>query len=109
MLRHQVFALVLGLAVFNGIFSPFVYLIAAYSLVWAPPWLPNEPSITFYFSSLIVATTTLLASGVPAALVERAVPASREAPGPNWIWALVALVLCFPALVRILLMSGAVQ
>ena len=43
------------------------------------------------------------------ALVERAVPASREAPGPNWVWALVALVLCFPALVRVLLISGAVQ
>lgn len=109
MLRHQVFALVLGLSVFNGIFSPFVHLIAAYSLVWAPPWLPTDPSVTFYFSSLIVATTTLLVSGIPAALIERAIPASREAPGPNWIWALVAFVLCFPALIRILLMSGAVQ
>jgi heme/copper-type cytochrome/quinol oxidase subunit 3 len=109
MLRHQVFALVLGLAVFNGIFSPLVHLVAAYSLVWAPPWLPNDPSVTFYFASLIVATTTLLVSGLPAALIERAFPASREAPGPNWVWAFVALVLCFPAMVRVLLMSGAVQ
>ncbi len=109
MLRHQVFALVLGLAVFNGIFSPLVHLVAAYSLIWAPTWLPNDPSVTFYFASLMVATTTLLLSGVPAALIERAFPASREAPGPNWVWALVALVLCFPALVRVLLISGAVQ
>lgn len=109
MVKHQVFALVLGLAVFNGIFSPLVHLVAAYSLIWAPPWLPNDPSVTFYFASLIVATTTLLLSGVPAALIERAFPASREAPGPNWVWALVALVLCFPALVRVLLISGAVQ
>jgi hypothetical protein len=65
--------------------------------------------VTFYFASLIVATTTLLVSGVPAALIERTVPASREAPGPNWVWALVALVLCFPAQVRVLLISGAVQ
>jgi hypothetical protein len=109
MLRHQVFALVLGLAVFNGIFSPLVHLVAAYSLIWAPPWLPNDPSVTFYFASLIVATTTLLLSGAPAALIVRGFPASREAPGPNWVWALVALVLCFPALVRVLLISGAVQ
>ncbi|TAJ97979.1 MAG: hypothetical protein EPO10_00565 [Reyranella sp.] len=109
MLRHQVFALVLGLAVFNGIFSPLVHLVAAYSLIWAPPWLPDDPGVTFYFASLIVATTTLLVSGVPAALIERAFPAAREAPGPNWVWALVALVLCIPALVRVLLMSGAVQ
>lgn len=109
MLRHQVFALVLGLAVFNGIFSPLVHLVAAYGLIWAPPWLSTDPSVTFYFSSLIVATTTLLVSGIPAALIERAVPSSCEAPGPNWIWAMVALVLCFPALIRVLLMSGAVQ
>ena len=109
MLRHQVFALVLGLAVFNGIFSPLVHLVAVYSLIWAPPWLPSDTSVVFYFASLIVATTTLLVSGVPAALIERAVPASREAPGPNWVWALVALVLCFPALVRVLLISGAVK
>ena len=109
MLRHQVFALVLGLAVFNGFFSPLVHLVAVYSLIWAPPWLPSDPSVVFYFASLIVATTTLLVSGVPAALIERAVPASREAPGPNWVWALVALVLCFPALVRVLLISGAVK
>ena len=75
MVKHQVFALVLGLAVFNGIFSPLVQLVAAYSFMWAPPWLP----------------------------------ASREAPGPNWIWALVCLVLCFPAFIRLLLMSGVAQ
>ncbi len=48
MVKHQVFALVLGLAVFNGIFSPLVQLVAAYSFLWAPPWLPADPSVTFY-------------------------------------------------------------
>ncbi|MFM8532163.1 MAG: hypothetical protein ACKOEC_00980 [Acidimicrobiia bacterium] len=106
MLRHQVFALVLGLAVFNGIFSPFVHVVAAYSFLWMPPWLPAEPSVLFYFSSLIVATTTLLVAGIPSAVIEHVLPHSREAPGPNWIWALVVLVFCFPALVRLLLLSG---
>jgi hypothetical protein len=106
MLRHQVFALVLGIAVFNGIFSPLVQLVAAYSFLWMPPWLPAEPSVLFYFSSLIVATTTLLVAGIPAAVVEHVLPASREAPGPNWVWALVTLILSFPAFVRLLLVSG---
>ncbi len=106
MLRHQVFALVLGLAVFNGIFSPFVYLVAAYGFLWMPPWLPAEPSVLFYFSSLIVATSTLLVGGIPAAAIEHFRPQSREAPGPNWVWALATLILCFPALVRLLLLSG---
>lgn len=105
-MRHQVFAVVLALAMFNGIFSPLVHLVAAYHFVWAPPWLPSEPSFVFYFSSLILATTTLLLSGIPAALIEHFVPASREAPGPNAIWAIGALVLCFPAVVRLLLISG---
>ena len=109
MLRHQVFALVLGLAVFNGIFSPLVHLVAAYSFIWAPPWLPDGPSVTFYFSSLIVATTTLLTSGIVPALIENARPQARDLPGPNWIWAAIALVLCFPAFVRLLLISGAAQ
>jgi hypothetical protein len=109
MLRHQVFALVLGIAAFNGIFSPLVHLIAAYSIVWAPPWMSTDPSVTFYFSSLILATATLLVSGVPVALIERLVPESRSAPGPNWVWALVCLVLSLPALIRLLLISGAAQ
>ncbi len=108
-MRLQLFALVLAIAAFNGIFSPLVHLVAAYGFVWAPPWLSTDPSITFYFSSLILATTTLLVSGIPSALLEQAVPASRAAAGPNLVWVLIALVLSFPAVVRLLLISGAAQ
>lgn len=108
-MRLPLFALVLGISAFNGIFSPLVHLVAAYSFVWAPPWLSTDPSVTFYFSSLILATTTLLASGIASALLEQLVPASREAPGPNLIWAAIALILTFPAVVRLLLISGVAQ
>lgn len=108
-MRNQLFALAAGIAVFNGIFSPLVYVVAVYSFVWAPAWMPAGPSITFYLSSLIVATTTLLVSGVPVALIERFLPQSRTAPGPMLVWAIVALVLSFPALVRLLLLSGAAK
>jgi hypothetical protein len=108
-MRLQLFALVLAISAFNGIFSPLVHLVAAYSFVWAPPWLSTDPGVTFYFSSLILATATLLASGVPSALLEQAVPQSREAPGPNFVWVAIALVLTFPAIVRLLLISGAAQ
>ena len=108
-MRLQLFALVLGVAAFNGIFSPLVQLVAAYSFVWAPPWLSTDPGVTFYFASLILATTTLLVSGVPAALLEQAVPGAREAAGPNLVWAAIAVVLTLPAVVRLLLISGAAQ
>lgn len=108
-MRLQLLALALGIAAFNGIFSPLVQLVAAYSLIWAPPWLSTDPSITFYFSSLILATTTLLVAGLPAALLEHAVPQSRSAAGPNLVWALFAAILSLPAVVRLLLLSGMAQ
>jgi hypothetical protein len=108
-MRLQLFALVLGISAFNGIFSPLVHLVAAYNFVWAPPWLPAGPSVTFYFSSLILATTTLLVSGILPALLEYIAPASRQAPGPNLVWAAIALILTFPAVVRLLLVSGVAQ
>jgi len=54
-----------------------------------------------------VATSTLLLSGIPAAVIERLRPQSREAPGPALVWAIVALLLSLPALVRLLLITGA--
>ena len=108
-MRLQLFALVLAIAAFNGIFSPLVHLVAAYSFIWAPPWLSADASVTFYFSSLILATTTLLVAGIPTALLEHAVPESRTAPGPKLVWAAITVVLSFPALVRLLLISGAAQ
>lgn len=108
-MRLQLFALVLAITAFNGIFSPLVQLVAAYSFVWAPPWLSTDASVTFYFSSLILATTTLLVSGIAPALLEQAVPASRNAPGPNLVWAATAAVLTFPAVIRLLLISGVAQ
>ena len=108
-MRLQLFALVLGISAFNGIFSPLVHLVSAYSFVWAPPWLSADPSVTYYFSSLILATTTLLVAGIPAALLERAIPETHDAPGPNLIWAAIATLLSFPALVRLLLVSGVAQ
>ena len=107
MLRHQVFALVLGLCAINGIFSPFVFTVANFNILWAPLWLPANASLLFYLSSLIVATSALLLSGVPAAVTERLAPALRGSVTVAWVWAAGAAILCFPAFVRILLLSGA--
>lgn len=104
--RANLLAITLAICAVNGIFSPFVHLVARAGVLWAPTWLPASAGLLFYLSSLIVATTTLLLAGVPAALLERAVPALRQATLPMWLWALVALILSVPALIRILLMYG---
>ena len=104
---HQIFAGVLALAAMNGIFSPYLAVVLAFVPVWAPAWLPNDPSLLFYLASLIVATTTLLLSGVPAALVENAFPAPRatgsNASMPNasmYVWLAAALLLSLPGALR---------
>lgn len=109
MSRHQVLAVVLAIAAINGIFSPFVLVVAANNLLWAPLWLPNDASILLYLSSLIVASTTLLIAGVPAALVERIFPGLRTTNFPLWIWGAVASILSLPAVVRLLLLTGMVR
>ncbi len=106
--RVNLFALTLAVCVANGIFSPFVHLAARASPIWAPTWLPEGPSVLFYLSSLVVSTTTLMVSGVPAALLERAAPRLRGSTAPMWLWIAGALLLSVPALVRMLLLSGAV-
>lgn len=107
MAPHQLFAVVLGLSAVNGIFSPYLVVVLAFSPLWAPSWLPaGSPGALFYLSSMIVATTTLLLSGVPAALVERAHSATRGTPLPMYVWVATALVLTLPAIIRILAFAG---
>ena len=99
--RQQAFALVLGLSAVNGILSPYLDFVVALSPIWLPNWLPGSPGMLFYASSLLTATTTLLLSGMPAALAERFVPGVRGSGKTTAIWAVAALVLTLPGLVRL--------
>lgn len=101
MTRSQAFALVLGLSAANGIFSPYLDLVLALSPVWLPTWLPESAGLLFYASSMLTATTTLLVSGIPAALAERFVHGLRGSVSAMAIWALAAFVLTLPGLARL--------
>jgi tRNA pseudouridine32 synthase/23S rRNA pseudouridine746 synthase len=70
MTRHQLFAVVLGLSTVNGMFSPYLGFVLQLSPLWMPNWMPGSPGVLFYVSSMLTATTTLLASGIPAAIAE---------------------------------------
>ncbi len=98
MSRQSLFAVIAGVALLNGLFSPLVAWV--YSLV--PMWLPGfvQPSqgAALFASILFLAIATLLVSGIPAALYERitqAPPGGRTALG---IWLASAAVLSLPAL-----------
>ncbi len=89
MQRHHIFSIVLVASAISGILSPVVAIFWVLAPLWIPSWLPVGPEIIFYLCSLMAATTTLLMSGVPAALYERLIDA-RDDRRTLWIWAVSA-------------------
>ena len=62
---------VVAVALYNGLFSPFTFIVMSLAQAWMPSFVPFSMPTAIYGASLIVATTTLLLAGVPAALYER--------------------------------------
>jgi uncharacterized membrane protein YgdD (TMEM256/DUF423 family) len=98
--RHALFVLVLGLCVVNGIFSPYLRIAIPISAVLMPELFPRTAEWVLFWSSVLLATATLLFSGVPAALYERLL--ERESTVSMWIWLGGAAFLSFPALHKVL-------
>ncbi|MGE0153318.1 MAG: hypothetical protein AB7R90_11935 [Reyranellaceae bacterium] len=99
---------VVALSLFNGLFSPMVVIAYRTVPLWLPYLFPGISELVivsefvFYVASLIVATTTLLVSGVPAALVERLFGLdSRTATLPMYAWLAGAAFLSTPAVMAI--------
>lgn len=87
--RHHIFSLVLVSAAISGLLSPLLGLVVLFAPLWWPTWLPGNSALLFYLASLITATTTLLASGVPAAFY-RHVFGDPSGRAELWVWALCA-------------------
>ena len=100
--RHSLFLLVLGLCIANGIFSPYLMLAIPVTAVLLPEIFPRTVQWVLFWSSVLLATTTLLVSGVPAALYERLVERDPNAVASTWIWLAGAAILCLPAMLRML-------
>jgi hypothetical protein len=66
--------------------------------VLMPEVFPRSVGWVLFFSSLLVASGTLLFSGVPAALYERLVDRARGGQVALWIWLAGAVLLALPAL-----------
>jgi len=90
--RHHLFSIAVLAAAVSGM-TPIGWLVvAAFSWVWMPPWLPYTRGTVVFLSMLIAATTVFLVAGVPAALYERLVgdPSGRRALA---IWAGTAVAI----------------
>jgi hypothetical protein len=76
------FGMVNGL--FNQAVVPFAYLFAK---ILAPALLFGSESLTLMFASLMASTGTIIIAGVPAALYERYVGATKDSTEASlWIW-----------------------
>jgi hypothetical protein len=80
---QNVFVAIVGLCLVNGFVSPMLGVVWALHPVWMPEMVPLTNESVFYGASLIVSTTTLLLSAVPAAIVERM---GMPLPQAMWAW-----------------------
>jgi hypothetical protein len=87
----------LGLAILNGIFSPFRSMVFVFHTIWYPAILPASLAIVLFLSSLITATLTLMVAGVPAALYERFFGSGRTDQVSLWIWIATLAIISVPA------------
>lgn len=88
---------VVAVALYNGLFSPFTFLVLQWAPVWMPGFVPFSVPVALYGASLIVATTTLVVSGVPAALYERRRRLPASSSTSCLIWLIGAILLTIPA------------
>lgn len=95
--RHNIFSIVLVASAINGMISPAMTIVAIFSWIWLPSFMLASTGLIFFLSMLVTATATLLLSGVPAALYERAGddPSGRRT---LWIWAACAVLLMLSGL-----------
>jgi hypothetical protein len=100
--RQTLLLLIVGLCIANGIFSPFLALAIPVTAALMPELFPRTIEWVLFWSSILLASATLLFSGVPAALYERLVERDPNAAASTWIWLVGAATLCLPAVVRVL-------
>ena len=96
--RNFLLFTVVGVSVLNGLFSPYLVIAMPIAAVLMPEVFPRSVGWVLFFSSLLVASTTLLVSGVPAALYERLFDRGRGGQVALWIWLAGAALLALPAL-----------
>jgi hypothetical protein len=99
--RDILFAIIVGICVVNGIFSPAVPFAQNIPVALMPELFPRSVGWILFFSSVTVSTATLLVSGVPAALFERFALCDPASSASMWVWLSGAMLLSFPALKNI--------
>jgi len=98
--RQTLFIVVLGMSIANGIFSPLLKIAIPISAALMPELFPRTLEWVLFWASILLASVTLLFSGVPAALYER-LAGSTAGTASMWVWLAGAALLCLPAILAI--------
>jgi hypothetical protein len=98
--REPVLMLLVAIGIVNGILSPFLFILVSLMPAWYPDLLPVTPNLVIYLSSLICSTLTLMLSGIPAAVFERATGRAETDAASLWVWIAGATVLSLPSFLR---------
>ncbi len=101
--RSFLFLIVVALSAVGGMTYPEEFRKLAMVLVIPimPEVFPKSPEWIYFFAQVLIATSILLVSGVPAALYERLWEGERITNAPLLIWIGFAIVLSLPALKRL--------
>jgi hypothetical protein len=97
---------IVGLAIVNGMFSPFLALVFALQGLWYPFFLPAQLPLVFTLSSLLLATLYLMLSGVPAAVYERFTGQVEPGVASRIIWLATMALMTLPSLPFVLRALG---
>lgn len=95
--RNTLFLVVLGASIANGIFSPYLKIAIPIAAALMPELFPRTLEWVLFWSSVLLASATLLFSGVPAAIYARVVERDTEGTASMWIWLAGVLLLTLPA------------
>lgn len=98
MTPRTLFVAVLGVTLLNGFVSPMVPLVFVLAPIWMPEFAPHTPIAILYGTSLIVSVSTLVVSGVPAALFERLTGRADTDSSSMLVWLGTAILLTLPGL-----------
>lgn len=93
---------IVGLSVLNGMhFSPWldIAFLLTRPFFQVTFWI-SSPLLIFYFTSLALATLTIMLAGIPAAIFERMTGRKETDTTSLYIWLGATIVLTIPALMR---------
>lgn len=95
--KKHIFVGIAMISLFNGMFSPLLPVVLGIAPFWMPEWLEGSFSVVLYLAVLILSFTTMLVSGIPAAVFERATGSRESTQTSMYVWLGVAGLLSVPA------------